>query len=43
MTHGKYWTSGNRLGAESWIWMSSGEQLNSSFAEYWLKNGVGAA
>ncbi|XP_021959285.1 uncharacterized protein LOC110855170 [Folsomia candida] len=43
MTHGKYWTSGNRLGAESWIWMSSGEQLNSSFADYWLKNGVGAA
>jgi hypothetical protein len=27
----EYWTSGNRLGTDSWLWMSSGEQMNSSF------------
>jgi len=28
----EYWTSGNTLGTDSsWIWMSTGEQLNSSF------------
>ncbi|ODM99279.1 Perlucin [Orchesella cincta] len=35
MNRNNYWTSGNRLGANSWLWMSSGEQLNgSSFSEF---------
>ncbi|CAG7834477.1 unnamed protein product [Allacma fusca] len=34
----EYWTSGNKLGSEdSWIWMSSGEQLNATFSDYWLQ------
>ena len=34
----EFWTSGNKLGSEdSWIWMSSGEQLNATFSEYWLQ------
>lgn len=34
MNRNNYWTSGNRLGANSWLWMSSGEQLNGSFSEF---------
>ncbi len=26
-----YWTSGNRLGTDAWLWMSNGEQMNTTF------------
>ena len=32
-----YWTSGNRLGADTWLWMSNGEQMNASFV---VENGL---
>lgn len=33
-----YWTSGNQLGSEMWIWMSTGQPFNSSF-QFWASGG----
>lgn len=33
-----YWTSGNQLGSEMWIWMSTGQPLNNTF-NFWEAGG----
>ncbi|XP_063585566.1 uncharacterized protein LOC134762980 isoform X1 [Penaeus indicus] len=37
-SNSEYWTSGNQLGSEMWIWMSTGQPFNNTF-NFWAAGG----